>query len=375
MRELQHGNSMDQRNVWQSANPRDMPPESNPYWPSPMPASYLPVSQRSRDPDRTDEIQPLMGEGMLYNGLQKQDGSRGVPTPRPGQIGFQDPRSGDDDKPVRAEIGITAFSYPGSETDWDKRCGSSFLGNFYDMGPGGLVITMPDPAWYNFLKCCGAVNGRFRNAEAAFHALKFWKQGKSEEFQNLDGDEARMKSTSLGSKVDTTHAGLGSDWQAMRMILRAKFCAGSDLATALLGTGPDFLLQYSCEEDDQQNELGLQLMLIRDELRRSESLTYACGPDANWTSFISKYINIQTGEPPTETQGEIWQACVRSAREALALYLLMQKAAPSDSLARQGQAYDDSNFLDNGALHNSFGAQAGRSCRSCTPVTNACPMQ
>merc|ERR1712203_927065 len=102
-------------------------------------------------------------------------------------------------------------------------------------------------------------------------------------------------------------------------------------ATALLGTGSDFLLQYNADEEnvENQNGLGLQLMLIRDELRLQESPTYAGGPSPEWTHFISRYINIRTGIPIGKRQDNFWQATVQSARDTLQREILSKNEPPN----------------------------------------------
>jgi hypothetical protein len=76
-------------------------------------------------------------------------------------------------------------------------------------------------------------------------------------------------------------------------------------------SGRDFL--WSDNQDGEgQNWLGLQLMLLRDELRRLK------GGSTNWTTYIQNdcRMNLSTG-PSYDKVNELWQATVR--RSALAI--------------------------------------------------------
>merc|ERR1712190_668593 len=116
---------------------------------------------------------------------------------------------------------------------------------------------------------------RFRNAEAAFQALKYWSC--AELFGSVSGEDAVSLKTQLGAP-DVSYAGFANNWNAMWHVLRAKFQKNTRLAQALEKTEDAFLLEHNeCPGRDNtwsddytgegQNWLGLQLMLLRDELR------------------------------------------------------------------------------------------------------------
>jgi len=210
-------------------------------------------------------------------------------------VKFADPRA------VRSNIPVVAFYFPGHPEVWDSMCKSSFLGNFFDVGPHGLV-----------LQARGAQR-RFQNAEAAFQALKYWNL--AQDFEFLSGEDAFKKNRQLQSSHsgDLQYAGFGSSWKAMLAVLRAKFQCGTTLAGALMRTEQAFLLEHnptlgrdSTWSDNNNGEgmnwLGLQLMLVRDELRYS-----------GWKDWISCSVDLETGAP---RNGD-WQNAVRSATQAL----------------------------------------------------------
>lgn len=116
----------------------------------------------------------------------------------------------------------------------------------------------------------------FENAEAAFQALKF--KDNAHEFEKLDGAAAFKLKRSLAGREDWTYGGFGNNWLGMWHVLHKKFEPGSDLALKLLKTGDAFLLEHNEKhgrdkvwsdnlDGSGQNWLGLQLMLIRDELQ------------------------------------------------------------------------------------------------------------
>ena len=89
--------------------------------------------------------------------------------------------------------------------------------------------------------------------------------------------------------------------QGMLKVLRAKFEPGSALADMLLSTGNAFLLEHnprvgrdSVWSNDGngtgRNWLGLQLMLLRDELRHTSS------ERSSWTTFIKSQVDIGSGD-------------------------------------------------------------------------------
>jgi len=271
--------------------------------------------------------------------------------PRPGQIVIRDPRGSP------STLGLIAFSHSETEEPWDQRCGSIFLGNHYELGAGALQLEVADNSWFAFCGYPSATTKRFRNAEAAFHALKYWKLGRADEFGVMTASEAISRNEQLKYQRDKSFAGIGSAWPAMRHVLRAKFRPGTDIAIGLLKTDQDFLLQYSYDIEDDAvcpNELGLQLMLVRDELRSTHPTTPgATGSEAGeWTAFVSKLINLQTGKPHGPEHARFWQDVVQSATRAVRETLVVTgRAGGGDAPGTEG-----------------------RNCRSCTDP-EACSVQ
>jgi len=100
--------------------------------------------------------------------------------PKPHVVLFKDPSS-----KLGHNVGVIGFYNDGKEEAWDIMCGSSFLGNFYDLSPDWLELEAP---------CDQGVTRTFKNAEAAFHALKFWFLAES--FASLSGQAAVKKNHS-----------------------------------------------------------------------------------------------------------------------------------------------------------------------------------
>mmetsp|Transcript_64322 Transcript_64322/g.199158 ORF Transcript_64322/g.199158 Transcript_64322/m.199158 type:complete len:827 (+) Transcript_64322:26-2506(+) len=226
--------------------------------------------------------------------------------PRPRAVLFNDPRWSEPSREHQA--GVIAFYYPGREEVWDTLCGGGFLGNFYEVG-GGAALRLEAPSQPG---CWQA----FRNAEAAFQALKFWRL--AGEFAGLSGNEAFAKKKQLRGKEDFQYGGYGSNWKGMQAVLHAKFREGTPLADALAATQDAFLLEHNSvpgrdqvwsdnSDGEGKNWLGLQLMLLRDEITGKSA----------WTSFIAGLVNLDSGEPLTSTSAEVWQAAVRAANRAL----------------------------------------------------------
>jgi predicted NAD-dependent protein-ADP-ribosyltransferase YbiA (DUF1768 family) len=235
-----------------------------------------------------------------------------LPDPKLGVFKFADPRP--DTYPPR-DADIVAFSFPGFEEPWDELCSSSFLANGYDVGSDCLQ-----------LKAKGDTK-QFRNAEAAFQALTFWKD--ADEFANLSSEAALIQKHERRGTEDWDYAGYENKWKGMMAVLHAKFKGGSRLEQALEKTGDAFLLNHSgfhgedavwSDNNDGEgtNWLGLQLMLLRD--RRTGW--------KKWTKFIESSIDRQTGEriQPEDMNPNAWQDAVRSAR-----------AAVVDEMVKQGE--------------------------------------
>ncbi|CAJ1401938.1 unnamed protein product [Effrenium voratum] len=103
---------------------------------------------------------------------------------------------------------------------------------------------------------------------------KFWERKKL--FQNASGAEAFRTKRQLQGMEAFSYAGHGSNWAAMRHVLTRKF-QDPELCEGLLATGDALLLEHNpvpnrdCIWSDNsdgsgKNWLGLQLMLLRDEL-------------------------------------------------------------------------------------------------------------
>jgi len=217
-------------------------------------------------------------------------------------IMISDPRAPGKDVP------LVAFYFPGEEEACDRLCRSAFLGNFYDLGPGALELQPPNGQLH------GSRTRSFRNAEAAFQALKFWSY--SDQFSNLTGEEAFRKSRETWALPDSTYCGYGSNWKAMRAVLEAKFKPGAPCTEALLKTKDAFLLEHNSVSgrdtvwsDDKygrgKNWLGLLLMLVRDGLAQFPS----------WTRYLCDALDLSTGNY-WYLSGDQWQRAVRQASQA-----------------------------------------------------------
>jgi len=243
--------------------------------------------------------------GGLPPGRQQPSHSNGVvPSfqPKPRLILFKDPTSRHGQS-----VGVVAFHHDGEEEAWDVLCGAGFLGNAYDLSPARLELEAP---------CDCGVTRSFRNAEAAFHALKFWFL--AEAFAGLSGQAAIRKLDRLHGHEDLTYGGYGTGWNAMWAVLNAKFGPGMPWAEALLKTGDAFLLKHDSIEgrdkvwsDNSDGEganwLGVQLMLIRDQL----------SGNARWTDYIKGVFITESGGARTPAKAAQWQDTVRRARVAL----------------------------------------------------------
>lgn len=208
-----------------------------------------------------------------------------------------------------SRIKVIAFSFPGKEEICDKICQSAFLGNYWDLGPNGLQIQAPNnPGDFR----------SFRNAEAALVALRYWDR--ADELAEISGEQAAQLRDETTGHEDFSYCGYGSNWNAMFAVLRQKFKPGSELAELLSGTGEAFLLNrvyakgtdmvWSDNNDGSGlNWLGMQLMLIRDEVRKTEG---------RWTKAIRMAVDITSGQSYSEVSVEPWQEAVDIAVDAVA---------------------------------------------------------
>eukprot|EP00403_Amphidinium_massartii_P033378 CAMPEP_0178450438 /NCGR_PEP_ID=MMETSP0689_2-20121128/43126_1 /TAXON_ID=160604 /ORGANISM="Amphidinium massartii, Strain CS-259" /LENGTH=2270 /DNA_ID=CAMNT_0020075907 /DNA_START=356 /DNA_END=7165 /DNA_ORIENTATION=- len=215
-------------------------------------------------------------------------------------------RFGDPRVKGRSKVPIVAFYQPAQDDLCEKLCHAGFLGSHWDLGPEGLHL-----------------DGKaFRNAEATFQALKFWDS--VDEFTDVSADQAlQIRKTKAGTE-DRTFNGHGSNWSAMMAILREKFKPGSKCAEGLLQTGDAFLLHHNSavgrdvvwsnnHRGDGTNWLGMQLMLLRDDLRRGNGID----EEAGWTDFIISVCRVDrnTGQCGSPTGRLLWQECVLDATE------------------------------------------------------------
>lgn len=264
--------------------------------------------------------------------MQRQN-SRGamlIPErPNPSAMLFPDPRVQlPSDLPqgaTRRDVGVIGFCRAGPAESWDQICGSGFLSNAWDMGQDGLVIATKG----------SQATRPFTNAEAAYQALALWDRAES--FRPLGALQAQQLARELAGRQDATFGGHGGSWQAMLSVLRAKFFPGSPCAEALRQTGDAFLLEHDGEQrldrvysGDGTNWLGLQLMILRDELKEIGSpkglSSGNLGP--TWTDFAREtcMIDLRTGAQHP-SGGDAWQGAVRSATSVLLLRLILQPSA------------------------------------------------
>lgn len=226
-----------------------------------------------------------------------------LPKPQPYAVSMPDPRQ------AGRALGVVAFYYPGREDPCDVLCGSGFLGNFWDLGEGGITVA----------------HGRrdesrsFRNAEAAFQALKFWDR--AADFAHLTGHEAFELKSRLAGQEDRDYAGYGSNWDAMLAVLRAKF-RQERLGAALAQTGDALLLEHNNRigrdslwsnngDGSGSNWLGRQLMQIREEITGIQG----------WSAFLAE----------ADVQAQQWQRAVWGATAALAAAVSKASAPPASA--------------------------------------------
>jgi len=207
-----------------------------------------------------------------------------------------------DPRNPECDVGVIPFYFPGKAQGWDVLCGGGFMGNFWEVGDAGISFAPP-----------GQAPITFTNSESAFQACKWWD--KAGQFAPLSGHDAFKLKKSLKGSEDWSYGGHGSNWSAMQKVLAAKFRPGSPLAEALLRTGDTFLLEHNAVEGrdkvwsdnkvgDGTNWLGLQLMLIRDELR---------GGARPWSGFAGSLLDLQSGAPRGEQERSAWHDVVAAA--------------------------------------------------------------
>ena len=215
---------------------------------------------------------------------------------------IKDPRN------PRANVEMIAFYYPGYQAPCDILCGKPFLGNFWETGYNSVSLTSPSHA----------TSCNFRNAEAAFQALKFWNR--AQEFGELNGPDSFRLKRNLSGDEDYTYSGYGNNVEAMKIVLWQKFAIPT-MTQKLIATGDTFLLEHNDMEGrdaiwsdnyvgNGKNLLGMLLMLIRDNITGRDS----------WTTFINTHFDFTS-----HSVSPVWQDCVSQAsatvREAIDIHL------------------------------------------------------
>jgi len=184
------------------------------------------------------------------------------------------------------------------------------------MGTDALTVSPPAPR----------APSTFTNSEAAFQALKFWNN--AGEFRSLTGDQAFQKKKQYTGKEDFQYGGYGGNWQGMLAVLREKFKVAS-MKKGLIDTGDHFLVEHNSVpnrdlvwsdncDGSGTNWLGLQLMVIRDELTKKSS----------WTKFIHSQVDAASGKP---LRGTTLPELVLEASQALQLAINANAALPPPS--------------------------------------------
>lgn len=227
--------------------------------------------------------------------------------PHPYLARMDDPRPVEEDKAIE-QLGVVGFWHGnGCDESWDVMCKSGFLGTGFDQGSERLAVEAPSfPGW----------PVRFRSAETAFQTLKFWKH--AGELAGLSGAEAREVCKLHRRGSDLSYAGFGSAWTGMRRILQAKFAPGSKFGEGLLRTDDAILLNHGPDaggdkvwsdggDGEGANWLGMQLMLIRDELSGKR----------RWTDCIKRMFDTNSGSPNDFQAALRWQQAIRAARLAI----------------------------------------------------------
>lgn len=233
-------------------------------------------------------------------------------------------------------VGVVGFD----DAAWDALFGAGILGSNYDLTDIGDQVTVAMPVDQG-----PALS--FRNATAALAAMKFWDQ--RQHFTELDGPEAHVLSQNLSitaasrgvpeayddiaRKTSTFGGVFASEWTAMMAVQRAKFRGGSMMASALVQTGDTFLLAHS-GDGQGRNILGMQLMLLRDEL----AVPPRGGP-GSWTEFISDLHDVSTGAARgKEAREGIWRILVRDAHDALVAQKFPEQERPRCNAVNAVQA-------------------------------------
>jgi predicted NAD-dependent protein-ADP-ribosyltransferase YbiA (DUF1768 family) len=211
---------------------------------------------------------------------------------------------------------LIAFYYPGKDTAWDVACQARFLSNFFDVECFGQLIEM------NF-KSLGTYS--FRNAEAAFQATKYYDTAAAENSKMHIQLLSRMTGSDAFSYKNTHRTTRGyygryaNNYEAMWAVLQVKFRI-PQLREALVKTQSAFLLEHNQKSgvDDVwsdnfdgtgQNLLGLQLMLLREEITQHTKYT--------WLSKLQNLANVKKfgATPSIKIQDLKWTKLVKEASD------------------------------------------------------------
>lgn len=259
---------------------------------------------------------------VLHPTLSANSGAQ-TPLPKPRlDVAFMpDPRHLGAGEP--SNVSIVGFYFPSHPIKVDIACGAAFLGNFWT--PATIkAFAPPDHA---------RDQHTFNCSEACFWASQWWDH--AGDFEGLDGQQAFDLGQELMRKhvpSDPTYGGFGSAWRLMWAILRRKFVTGTDLAAGLLATGDAYLVEHQegHDSDNQwsdycdgtgENWLGLQLMVLRDELRiasavaSTDSASIGIVQQKSWSAFAAAAFDLDSGMPRAGQQ--TWKAAVHRAAVAL----------------------------------------------------------
>lgn len=234
------------------------------------------------------------------------------PEQKPSKVSVSAGSTIKDPRGTQKPINVIGFSFSGEAEELNRIYGAALLGNFWDLGKDGLKIKTKSDTTY------------FRNVEAAFQALKFPEY--ADLLTDLSGPDAAQCGQGLKCKEDWDYCGYGSDWLAMYACLAAKFSQNNAqtilCCNALLKTGDAFLVGHNSSSGkewvwsnnsrgDGANWLGLQLMLIRDEMQQRKEPT--------WTKYIQDTcgIDLKTGLLQLGVKTDSWQTTVYMATQAL----------------------------------------------------------
>lgn len=231
-------------------------------------------------------------------------------------------------------MAVVGFAFEGGKRSAvDDLCGAAAISNAWDLGPGGILLNGRGSGG----SASSTKVANFTNADAAFLALQFWM--KCDSFSELSSHQAMQIKRHLAGKEDWSLGGYGSLWHAMSGVLHAKFRPGSACAQALLKTGDAFIVKHGVPDEQGResrertwsnggakgagkNWLGMQLMLLRDELREAELVSPVSPNRSNqmtWTQFIQQMcqVDLNTGEHRGPLGATAWQDVVLKATTAL----------------------------------------------------------